>query len=109
MGRATPMGRGVPSPTLARPAGAGAGIQVLPKPGVDSGASPPYKTTMPKISCVYAIQHRTTRKFLIGSTTSLRFRETMWKQAFRYNRVPKMVAQVSPDFDDWEFVVLLEV
>jgi hypothetical protein len=55
------------------------------------------------------MRHRSTGKFYVGSTIDLRKRIRLWKLRFEELKVPRAIAALSTDLDDWEFVPLEKI
>jgi hypothetical protein len=58
---------------------------------------------------VYALRHKKTLKFIIGSTRDFETRKKQWRSKFHYKKLPREMQSVSQDFDEWEFIVLAEM
>lgn len=61
---------------------------------------------MDNMKVIYAMVHRETRKFYIGSTRDLSGRKAMWKINFAVGKTNRLIKAVSTKYGDWEFRVL---
>jgi hypothetical protein len=60
-------------------------------------------------SCVYAMRHKVSRHIYIGSTIDLQRRKSLWRRKMRDGDVNQLIAQVSTNYDDWEFIPIAEI